>query len=252
MPTHPLPTLGSLTLLSAHRSVCVALTARRTRFCSRVRASAGARRSLGTASATCRCPIPCPGRILRISATCTLRHFLASCSSWLSELLAYRKLPDCLQATGSIATIANVTCHPMRSSIAQTGRFNSSSSLLNQIHTLNTNTAEANLMSVWWYRMPCVLESADLFPSDNRVYLLRTALSAGRDSKCLSLRCQVQSDCPHRERLGYGGDALMSGESLLQNFDMSLFYEKRILDYVDAQRDNGNACLACLLACTHV
>ena len=31
----------------------------------------------------------------------------------------------------------------------------------------------------------------------------------------------------------------MSGESLIQNFDMSLFYEKRIQDYNDAQRDNG-------------
>ena len=50
---------------------------------------------------------------------------------------------------------------------------------------------------------------------------------------------QVQSDCPHRERLGYGGDALMSGESLLLNFDMTLFYQKRLLDYLDAQRSNG-------------
>lgn len=49
----------------------------------------------------------------------------------------------------------------------------------------------------------------------------------------------IQSDCPHRERLGYGGDALMSGESLLNTFDMSLFYEKRLDDYIDAQRDNG-------------
>jgi alpha-L-rhamnosidase len=39
----------------------------------------------------------------------------------------------------------------------------------------------------------------------------------------------VQSDCPHRERLGYGGDALMSGETLISNFDMALFYEKRLL-----------------------
>jgi hypothetical protein len=31
----------------------------------------------------------------------------------------------------------------------------------------------------------------------------------------------------------------MSGESLLLNFDMTLFYEKRVQDYLDAQRDNG-------------
>jgi alpha-L-rhamnosidase len=49
----------------------------------------------------------------------------------------------------------------------------------------------------------------------------------------------IQSDCPHRERLGYGGDALMSGESLLQTFDLATFYEKRIEDFVSAQRADG-------------
>ncbi len=49
----------------------------------------------------------------------------------------------------------------------------------------------------------------------------------------------VQSDCPHRERLGYGGDALMSAESFMQTFDMASFYEKRLLDVVAAQRSNG-------------
>ena len=49
----------------------------------------------------------------------------------------------------------------------------------------------------------------------------------------------VQSDCPHRERLGYGGDALMSGESFMLNFDMSTFYPKRLDDVVAAQRANG-------------
>jgi len=49
----------------------------------------------------------------------------------------------------------------------------------------------------------------------------------------------VQSDCPHRERLGYTGDALMSGESFMQNFDMATFYSKRLDDVVAAQRANG-------------
>lgn len=49
----------------------------------------------------------------------------------------------------------------------------------------------------------------------------------------------VQSDCPHRERLGYTGDALMSGESFMLNYDMASFYEKRLDDVLDAQRDNG-------------
>ena len=49
----------------------------------------------------------------------------------------------------------------------------------------------------------------------------------------------IQSDCPHRERLGYGGDALMSYESLATNFDTSLFHEKRVRDYGDDQRQDG-------------
>jgi alpha-L-rhamnosidase len=49
----------------------------------------------------------------------------------------------------------------------------------------------------------------------------------------------IQSDCPHRERLGYTGDALMSGESLIANFDMATFYAKRLDDVLDAQRANG-------------
>ena len=49
----------------------------------------------------------------------------------------------------------------------------------------------------------------------------------------------IQSDCPHRERLGYGGDAHMTGESFIMNYDMALFYEKRVRDYNDAIRSNG-------------
>ena len=52
----------------------------------------------------------------------------------------------------------------------------------------------------------------------------------------MSLCCP---DCPHRERLGYGGDALASGEAGLSIFDLSTFYEKRVVDYSDARRANG-------------
>eukprot|EP01065_Artemidia_motanka_P025898 TRINITY_DN30832_c0_g1_i1.p1 TRINITY_DN30832_c0_g1~~TRINITY_DN30832_c0_g1_i1.p1 ORF type:complete len:944 (+),score=232.22 TRINITY_DN30832_c0_g1_i1:49-2832(+) len=49
----------------------------------------------------------------------------------------------------------------------------------------------------------------------------------------------VQSDCPHRERFGYTGDALGSGEAGLSIYDMSLFDAKRTADYSDAARSNG-------------
>jgi alpha-L-rhamnosidase len=49
----------------------------------------------------------------------------------------------------------------------------------------------------------------------------------------------VVSDCPHRERLGYTGDALMAGEAFLANFDFAALLEKRLRDTAEAQRANG-------------
>jgi hypothetical protein len=49
----------------------------------------------------------------------------------------------------------------------------------------------------------------------------------------------IQSDCPGRERLGYGGDQMVSAEAGLYMFDSANFYAKRAQDYVDARRSNG-------------
>ena len=49
----------------------------------------------------------------------------------------------------------------------------------------------------------------------------------------------VQSDCPHRERFGYGGDVLATAETAFLLYDVSQFYRKRVLDFNDAQRSDG-------------
>ncbi|HWQ91994.1 MAG TPA: family 78 glycoside hydrolase catalytic domain, partial [Clostridia bacterium] len=49
----------------------------------------------------------------------------------------------------------------------------------------------------------------------------------------------VQSDCPHREKFGYGGDIVVSSEMGMLNFDMTRFYAKAAQDLVDAARPNG-------------
>ena len=49
----------------------------------------------------------------------------------------------------------------------------------------------------------------------------------------------VQSDCPHRERLGYGGDIVATSEALLLNFDMATFYQKTARDWADSVRPDG-------------
>ena len=50
----------------------------------------------------------------------------------------------------------------------------------------------------------------------------------------------VQSDCPHRERLGYGGDIVSTNDAYLMNFNMGGFYAKTARDWADAARPDGN------------
>jgi alpha-L-rhamnosidase len=55
----------------------------------------------------------------------------------------------------------------------------------------------------------------------------------------LSNLFSVQSDCPHREKFGYGGDIVASSEMAMLNFDMARFYAKAAQDLADAVRPNG-------------
>ncbi|MFZ4507903.1 MAG: family 78 glycoside hydrolase catalytic domain [Fimbriimonas sp.] len=49
----------------------------------------------------------------------------------------------------------------------------------------------------------------------------------------------VQSDCPHREKLGYGGDIVATSEAFMANFDMSGFYSKAVHDWTDSALADG-------------
>ena len=49
----------------------------------------------------------------------------------------------------------------------------------------------------------------------------------------------VQSDCPGRERLGYGGDIVATCEAMILNFDMGEFYLKTLQDFADEAVDDG-------------
>ena len=55
----------------------------------------------------------------------------------------------------------------------------------------------------------------------------------------LSNLFSVQSDCPHRERFGYGGDIVTTCDALILNYDMVNFYEKATWDWHDAVREDG-------------
>lgn len=47
----------------------------------------------------------------------------------------------------------------------------------------------------------------------------------------------VQSDCPAREKFGYGGDLNATSEAYVYNFEMNSFYRKTVYDWVDAMND---------------
>lgn len=49
----------------------------------------------------------------------------------------------------------------------------------------------------------------------------------------------VQSDCPARERFGYGGDLAVTAESFILNYDMRGFYRKVLKDRCDSAAKNG-------------
>jgi len=55
----------------------------------------------------------------------------------------------------------------------------------------------------------------------------------------LSNLMSVQSDCPGREKFGYGGDLYASNEAFITNFDMQTFYRKTLYDWVDAVNDSN-------------
>lgn len=49
----------------------------------------------------------------------------------------------------------------------------------------------------------------------------------------------VQSDCPAREKMGYGADIVVTAEAFLYNYGMANFYRKAVADFANEQRPDG-------------
>jgi len=49
----------------------------------------------------------------------------------------------------------------------------------------------------------------------------------------------IQSDCPGREKLGYGADIVTSAEAFIYNYNMANFYRKTVFDFAHDVRPNG-------------
>lgn len=67
---------------------------------------------------------------------------------------------------------------------------------------------------------------------------LLNAIQKATERTFLSNLVSVQSDCPAREKFGYGGDLTATNESFMYNYDMQAFYRKTIYDWVDAMNDS--------------
>jgi alpha-L-rhamnosidase len=49
----------------------------------------------------------------------------------------------------------------------------------------------------------------------------------------------VQSDCPAREKMGYGGDIVATADAFSFNYDMAQFYAKAVRDFANDQQPDG-------------
>jgi alpha-L-rhamnosidase len=49
----------------------------------------------------------------------------------------------------------------------------------------------------------------------------------------------VQSDCPGREKMGYGADIVVTAEAFLYNYNMAQFYIKTVRDFANEQQPDG-------------
>lgn len=49
----------------------------------------------------------------------------------------------------------------------------------------------------------------------------------------------VQSDCPAREKMGYGADMVVTANAYIYNYDMSNFYRKAVQDFANDQQEDG-------------
>ena len=50
----------------------------------------------------------------------------------------------------------------------------------------------------------------------------------------------IESDCPAREKYGYGGDMVTAGELYIYNYDMSAFYAKTVRDFERDRLEDGS------------
>ncbi|HZK65882.1 MAG TPA: family 78 glycoside hydrolase catalytic domain, partial [Puia sp.] len=85
-------------------------------------------------------------------------------------------------------------------------------------------------------RMNADVEPAGTFACSNSMF---NQLHETIQWTFLSNLFSVQSDCPAREKMGYGGDMVATANAFIYNYDMANFYRKSIQDFANEQRPLG-------------
>lgn len=92
------------------------------------------------------------------------------------------------------------------------------------------------LDSVMGLRLNSAVQESGTFSCSNEKF---NAIQKMCQWTFLSNIFSVQSDCPHRERFGYGGDLVNTNEAYIFNYDMAAFYAKAVQDWHDAALPDG-------------
>lgn len=85
-------------------------------------------------------------------------------------------------------------------------------------------------------RMNSDVEQVGSFECSNPMF---NKVQAMMEWTLLSNLFSVQSDCPHREKFGYGGDQVATSEMAMYTFDMARFYGNTVRLLAESQRKNG-------------
>jgi len=92
------------------------------------------------------------------------------------------------------------------------------------------------LESLTGLRMNAALEDAGRFECSDELF---NKIQENTLWTFLSNVFSIESDCPGREKFGYGGDMVTACEAYMYNFNMANFYNKSVRDYRDDQRPSG-------------
>ena len=96
--------------------------------------------------------------------------------------------------------------------------------------------ARPSLDDIEGLRMHSAVEPAGSFSCSNDLF---NRIQTMCQWTFLSNLFGVQSDCPHRERFGYGGDLVTTSDAFMLNYDMANFYAKAARDWHDSALPNG-------------